>query len=286
MERKLHFYLPKKTADSGTQTLLDSPHSGQTITDRLRESSIDLVLHQEPLPASSSARSLLQSLKLGLGYYITQLKDDRFEMLTPPQTLYQDLPAAFFIEFYEATFLVLNGDYSKSVSFEYERAVLPLVEPLETGVLTGALFAVLEKLQVGGYCDGALLCQVTDFRYDPARVFRMRLAVGSDVIQFHCRRMHKLTADQQESVEAQALAAAAPCLCTDPSPNVARAFSAMDHRAKMWGCDTSLKMDIAPPPEPLVREPVSATDLKKLPRQIKLPDGLSAEIHELLKKTQ
>lgn len=284
MQGKVQFFLPRRTADSGTQTLLDTQKNKSSIHERLRESTIDLVLHQEPLPPTSSARGLLQNVKSSIGYYVTQLQDDRFDILTPPATLYSDMPVSFSFEFYETSFLILNAECSKSVAFDYERASLPLIEPLETGILTTALFAVLEKLQVSGYNDGSLLCLVTDFRYEPERVCRMRIAVGSEVVQFYCRKAtSRMHADQQREVEAQALACIAPRVCTDPSPNVARAFSEMDSREKMWRYDGNVKRDLRVPTVDSSLQCHSTITLKKPTHEIKIPEVITTEINELRK---
>ena len=281
---KVQFFLPRRTADSGTQTLLDTQNNKASIRDRLRESTIDLVLHQEPLPPTPSARGLLQNVKSSIGYYVTQLQDDRFDILTPPDTLYSDLPVAFSFEFYETSFLVLNGECSKSVAFDYERASRQLIEPLETGILTTALFAVLEKLQVSSYNDGSLLCLVTDFRYEPERVCRMRLLVGSEIVQYYCRRATaRMHADQQREVEAQALASVAPRVCTDPSPNVARAFSEMDSREKMWRYEMKVKRDGLVCQVDSSRQGQPTIELKKLTHEIKIPEVITTEINELRK---
>lgn len=274
-KRKLRFYFPNKKVDSETQTLFgEAVHATEkTLTDQMRDITINAILDPVLPQASNIDKSLMIGCKSEVGHYVADLNDERFEILTPPNDLYRDLPVGVTFEFHTDKFVILNSDFTKSREYTYDISRWPLVEPLETGKLTLVLFSVFDELQVTKFDNGSLICHIIDFRHTPEKLWKVKLTVTDEIIRSCANKAQtRVSADFGIALEAKSLLRLKPFICTDPSPNVSRVFSELDRVSKMWNTRPPQEKDfrrqsgrrIIVPETP----PIGATAAVKIPQNI------------------
>lgn len=190
------------------------------------------------LTNSKYEKHLIDDYKSRMKFYISYFFDRNFDIFTPPPNLFlKEYNRGLFFEFYESQFKLISRYESGIVKteFGYDLNMIPILECLETGTITRDLFCLLEKMQVKCYDSGLLLAKCTDFRVQPTKEFLIKLSIGSDVINYFANtRIQNPDEKQKLEFEKEALLLENPVLCTDPSPDVARIYSLLDGRKKMW----------------------------------------------------
>lgn len=173
---------------------------------------------------------------LRLGFILGNRLDPRFDPLTPPPNLFDDLPLGFYITFRNDTFEFMNADRTKSVGYLYDQTIVSLIESLEAGLIDRELSALLRKqLHIESWEDGRIVCQITDCRFQRPIGYRqiLRVIESTVLIAIVYRARYGRSVPTLE-VEQQVLTVVRRALCIDPSPDVARAQSVADWRMKMW----------------------------------------------------
>lgn len=258
LAQRVKFFVPVRKREAQTQTDSMRPEKSPppTVIDRLRASDADWLLQRDPIPSTPIARALVKGFNTRLGFYYTTLNDTKFDALTPPPDLFSDLPIGLVFNFYDTQFFVnIPGTDSTQHCFSYSENIFNVLECLETGILSRELAVIIDKLapRACAYTNGEMVVLVNDYRYgEEARTWRRKLVIGDDVILHYCLSRANDT-EQQETEQAIALARH-PVLCTDPSPDVARAKSACDFRSKMWTSRRRrIREEVEQPPAPAPR---------------------------------
>jgi hypothetical protein len=237
----------------------------------MRSSALRAIVSQEPRPVTQIELSYLLDFGALVGFFTSGRADDRFDVLTPPPNLFEEIPIGFCALFYDGGFQFALPDGAKPISYESDPALYPLVECFETGIVSRELFVILrKKLQIdpSAWEEGRIVCQITDFRSVPPAEFRRLLLVADDVVAY--------CTGQRLEGERQVLALVHPTVCIDPSPDVARVQSVIDWRKKMWRnrrqpnrVDTTFNE-----PEVPTISPTGKATLSGLATRIDLPESI------------
>ena len=165
---RIQFFLPVRRCGAETQTDdVDPPKTPkETVVDRLRAADTDWLLRREVIPPLPMDRALVKGFNTRLGFYYTTLKDDSFDVLTPPPDLYGDVTAGLVFNFYDTRFIVQTpGPDKKQLCFSYCENIFGVLKSLETGEITRELALIIDKLDSRAYSNGEIVVTVNDYRY-------------------------------------------------------------------------------------------------------------------------
>jgi hypothetical protein len=191
---------------------------------------VEGILLRDVRPFTPLTHLIIDGFNSRLSLYATAIRDPRFDALTPPESLFKRQPIGVIFQFYDQVFATLypNGDV---IAQEYSPHFFPVIESLETGVMTRDCAFLLKKTVRCPFRSGCVLCKCVDHRFTPFREVIVKLEVGGEVVQYFLKGSS--TEELLES-EAGIVKLRRPIICTDPSPEVARIQSALDFRKKMW----------------------------------------------------
>jgi hypothetical protein len=236
----VRFFFPQPKLDKEAQTplLFAIDQREGSIVSRLRSSAVQRILFQDPRPSNNKELCYLLDFNSRTGFFFANLKNERFDLLTPPSTLFDDFPVGFYVNFYNAFFQLTSSDKTKAISYDYEKAFFPIIESLETGQMTRELVSILRgDLEIEGtlWEDGHLLCEITDFRLSSPVRYRRMLQLSDDIISYciEKKQRHTFQCSLLEA-ERKILTFVHSTVCVDPSPDVARVQSVIDRRHKQW----------------------------------------------------
>ena len=233
VEKRVKFFLSARTKSAQTQTEFVDRSARDTVLDRMRETDLDRLLHRDIDPQSSLERTLVQDFNTRLGYLWLSLKDQQFDLLTPPAELFSGVRPGLVFDFYDSTFVVSCPESRREPpTFVYRENVFGLLDGLETGRITCEIAQMLDKFDYKSCENGCVIVKVNDFRYETPRTWSMKLEVGDDVVTHSV--LQKLSGDEALRCESDLALLRWPVICTDPSPDVARTESVADFRKKMW----------------------------------------------------
>jgi hypothetical protein len=232
-DNRVHFFcsVQKKEAETQTAFLSHPDAPAPRLIDRLRSSDREAVLLRQLRSFTPTAPAIIDGYNSRLSLYAAAISDPRFDMLTPPPDLFENLHTVTF-EFCDDAVIVTSpeGDAQQLSYRPIGARGWPLFEPFETQLLTYDLAIYLKKLKCK-FENGFLFCRCVDRRFSPNRVTHLFLLVGPEVV---ARELMKARAKEPLDAERQVLALQRPVVCTDPSPDVARVQSILDFRRKMW----------------------------------------------------
>jgi hypothetical protein len=252
----------------------------------MRAQAIESIIHQDPRPTNTLELCYMLDYSVRLGVILGTRCDPRFDPLSPPPNLFDDFPLGFTVTFRTETFEIASADRTKTVAYGYDRTVAAFIESLEAGLIDRELATLLRKhLHVDAWEEGHVLCQITDFRLAVPVDYRQMLRLTDAAIlgaigdRGRPNRREPGEADRRApslETERQTLAITRPCICLDPSPDVARVQSAVDWRRQMWRRKSRLEkeqMVVTPPPPPM-RAPPGNITLKPLAGPVVIPDAI------------
>jgi hypothetical protein len=215
----------------------------------------------------------------GLVVFLATHVDARFDLLTPPDMLFHDFPLGFCANFHNSVLQLTSADDDKKATFPYGQICHPIIDSLETGVVSADLVGLLRKrlaVDPSAWEDGHILCAIADFRVDPPGEFLRMLHVSNDAVAY-CEKKHRsASAAQALEGEREILKMLRPVVCLDPSPDVARVQSIVDWRTKLWRRARRLaggEMELAPP---TIRQKETPQDvlLAPLKRPVVIPETI------------
>lgn len=97
------------------------------------------------------------------------------------------------------------------------------------------MLGILDHLKVTEWENGAIVAEISDFRYEHPHIFKMRLVLSEEAkLQYLKQEFSSLKEEDRIRLEQEILTLANPSICTDPSPDVARVQSSLDMKQKMW----------------------------------------------------
>ena len=204
----------------------------------LRTTDISVILFRQNWTNSKRIKTIINGYNTTLGFYYTALTDPRFDVLTPPPKLYDELPIGLDFELFEDKFSISSPrSPNKRIIFEYKQNAVPLLSCLETLILTKELCEVIRALKAGSepaLDHGMVACRCTDHRFSPKRVSVSLLSASHSLLQHYVAG--KAGSADSLRREKRLLLQQRPVVCTDPSHNVARVQRIIDWRKKMWTC--------------------------------------------------
>jgi len=267
--RPIRFFLPSARAEAQVQTsgLMSPRGAAISIIDRMRGASIASIVSPAGRPPEVAH---LHRYSTRLQFFLANMRDQRFDPLTPPADLFSDDPVGLRVEFHGDRFVMVGQ--SRPVTFRYDRTVIPVLESLESGIVHRELLGVLARLDVDAWENGCVLCGLVDFRADEpvehARVLRLSAEVAAGAAD--------LAAERDIAMLMR------PGVCVDASPDVARAASVLDRRRKAWARRRRLEardLIVSGRPEVDVAIPVKVT-LCPLVGSVVIPDAVFAALAE------
>jgi PHD/YefM family antitoxin component YafN of YafNO toxin-antitoxin module len=243
------------------------------LMERFRTSSIESILSRDVPPVTSLTPLIVDNYNAHLSFYVTMIRDPRFDVLTPPINLFAKQRPGVIFEFYDEVFVTIYPD-GASVSQVYTPHFLPVLGSLETGIMTRDCAILLKKTMNCYFSNGCVICKCVDHRITPTREITTKLEIGADVLQYFCEGHSQ---DEVLEGEKRCIEMRRPIICTDPSPDVARVQSALDFRKKMWRTRKErLKM------EEMVRKPMERREdvkfggvkIEERRSKVKIPERL------------
>ena len=283
---KIHFFFPSAKADDSCQTPIIYNYLGkkEKIYDKLHDKSESALLFQDPYPSSTVQLSYMQDFNSRLAFFISNANDDRFEKLTPPPDLFHEIRVGFTVDFFDHQFVIKCPDSKMTTSCPYENAIVPVIESLESGVVNRELAIILDSINTQSWEDGRILCKITDFRFpDPIEYNRLLTVSYSAVSPLDFFKKRPVSASQIIESEKNILLLLHPQICTDISPDVARAASIMDWRQKLWMSNKKIDPKESEPYEQRRLKPLETGNivLHKLTESIKIPEAIIRQFASL-----
>jgi hypothetical protein len=251
--------------------------------DHFRSSDLSSLLTDDIHPFRPISNHVTLAYTNRLGFYISNLSDPRFDPLTPPRDVLDGLTASIYIELFDREFLVSSTGHSPLHRFCYDLNAAFILESLETGVLSPQLADFITKLGSPHYECGFLVCECLDRRCHREQKYRIRLVISQTIIS---NSIHSLTPDDPLLNEQTVLSICRPIVCTDPSPDVARAQAVLDFRDKMWQPrERSLRPEapvLARPQRPAMRAAATLDQFVRV--RMEMPEEIRDACQELVKK--
>lgn len=280
-EKKFRFFCPTRKIDTDAQTAIcgyDHYKTG-TVSKKMAYEDMSTVLFQQSRPQSSYRKALINGYNSRLGFYLTTLCHEDFDILTPPPSLFTKQQASVIFRFYDKYFSISSTDTSPkcpTIEFTYKTDITPILETIETGEITRDLARILEKLKITGYEEGVIIGLIEDYRFAPeGQIHYIKLSIGPDLFLYYTQNP-AITPEQRLEMEKKVLLLQNPIVCTDPSPDFARMQSVYDTRKKMW-MDHFIRTeeDIIPAEEPKRQAaPKQIPRIEQLRCKVELPDVL------------
>jgi hypothetical protein len=195
----------------------------------MRRSALESILMQETVPFARVDRSALAQCASHVAYF-SGGSDPRFDPFPDSELLLGDRTPVATFSLFDGRAVLSNRDDSRIVEFDYRQPHLAIMQSLQSGAVGIALFRLLEQVAAGAFTDGEIVIAVRDFRASHPCEARVRLRPGTELLRFVVQTNNNDGLEQ----ESAAIRIAAPVVCTDPSPDVARVAAAIDFREKMW----------------------------------------------------
>lgn len=260
-DRKIGFFCKRSKVDEQTQTPAQKStvKDKRSTVDKVREFEADHFISGDILPKTDLDNTRCRDFSNTCPFYYVTLKDERFDVLTPPRDLFKNVQTALIFTFYEDKFTICGSENNKVIGFTYERLFDPILESLETGIMSKEFVTfVVEKFRrMDRIENGHIYVQVVDRRVVPERSYVIPLKAGDDVMRYYISQERSaLSALERES---RYVAARNPVICTDPSPDVARIECMADFRAKMWTPHRTGREEPPPPKKREVHPPQTGT---------------------------
>lgn len=234
---RTHFFIPTKKESEQTQiTFQPSPDTDteMPLDEFVAHKTAETMLMQNFQSNAPYEKLIMQNARSFLILNLSNFRDKRFDALTIPTTCYEDIKPSLFYEFYEDGVILIthNGPIGK---YKYANDIFPLLEPVETGIITPLLFALLNENRFSGYYEGKFMAQITDFRFDQQRKSFVLMRIDDKIYQYYIESRYNYISDKQKfQAEQKTLLIKDPVICTDPNPDVARISSMFDNTHKMW----------------------------------------------------
>ena len=238
---KTHFFLPRKKEEDGTQVLFNESQiaSEASIEDILFQTTINSMLMTKLIPETSFDKTIINGYSAHLVLNESTYHDERFDSLTIPDFPADEFSPAIRYEMYPEMFILYMKE-EEIGKFNYTQAYFPLLEPLETGIVSTLLFGFLDRHNFKGWDSGKIIARVTDFRFEPEKEQFRLLSITNRIYGMFIESdtfSHRLTDRQKMEVEQKVLLLRHPVVCTDPSPDVGLSQSIMDNKRKLWAIE-------------------------------------------------
>jgi hypothetical protein len=253
---RIRFFFPRPKCDHESQTtiIFARPRDPDPIPVRMRSMASRGIIFQDPRPTNGVELSYMLDYSPRLAFFSENPPDHRFDPLTPPPTLFDEIPIGFSVYFRPSSIDFVNSDQTRTVGYIYDGTSIPMIEALETGFVNYELLSVLRRhLRCENWDDGHILCQIVDCRFSTSLEYRKMLRIEPSVISAPMTEKMRASAPGRRDLpdpeirrlddtrrlrglesERQILLTARPTVCVDPSPDVARVQSVSDWRQKQW----------------------------------------------------
>lgn len=268
-DKRIRFFCARSKVDEQTQTPThrNIVKDKRNTVDKLKKFEADHLLSGDILPKSSVDSVRCRDVNNRFPFYLATCRNKRFDAFTPPPDLFSSVSIALIFTFYESNFVISTAESSKSVGFSYEPWLYPVLETLETGIMSKEFVNFMEKFHRMQRVDnGCIFVKVIDCRVVPEMSFTLPVKVGDDVMRHYISQERSQLSPLER--ESKYVAARNPVICTDPSLSVARVESVVDFREKMWVPHRTgheeipkKKHEVKPPPTGMRFEYMRTTDV-------------------------
>ncbi|OHT03650.1 hypothetical protein TRFO_28909 [Tritrichomonas foetus] len=278
---RIHFFFPSTKVDSECQTpiVYNTTHKTDTIYDEIHKLAEESLIFQDPRPTNLIDLSYMQGFNSRLAYFLSNANDKRFDHLSPPPDLFHDLTVGLKVNLLDKSLTISGTDAKKVHHYPYENGIIPILESLESGIIGRELSAILNSIKANSWEDGRILCQITDFRFEKPLTYNRLLTVSYDIVNSPDFIQKTASSSQIIEAEKRILLLLHPQICTDPSPDVARATSIFDWRKKMWMQSGKIDPKASEAPKEQTLKPLETgnIELQRLEERVKIPDSIFQE---------
>lgn len=279
MEKRTKFFYPTAKISSETHAVLPFHHDEtKDIYDKLHEKEMESILQHSVKENNIFEQRMIEYIMSQITFSTNSFDDKQFNVLTLTKEAFSKITPHICFELGAEYFTIYNPVNKKSLSFEYNENLKPILECLETEEMTLAFYSVMLNLDCKPMIDGLVLCNIIDFRFEQQIERTCLFKCGHEILENFIT-----TTDNPDEIEQQTLLTLNPDICTDPSPDVARVMSIIDNRSKMWIKDhpPNKEPDFIPPPKQetkVVEKHYAPIDVA---RQVAIPESLQAAFSRL-----
>ena len=233
MEEKIFFSLPEPNI-----TIVEFQ---KEISDSIKTN----IESQKIIYNSPYDQNVITSFSKDLNFYENQANSSEFDMFSPSLDSFETRNPSFHAYFEPNTFVLANPEANLYIKNKYDKYVLPLLEPFQTGIITLELYKYLHQyLKLSFSNNGIIFCTVHDYRqpmhFNPVsaekneEVYNISLKLGPDIIPYYIKTIDLTNSELEFQIEQELLLTQHPDLCLDPSLDVSRAQSILDYHKKSF----------------------------------------------------
>lgn len=232
----MHFFTKNENDDTETIDIFSDDEHKETpcFNDVLYKKELSNLIKKNLKGETDYEIELINGYSRSLGFLCAVLKDKKFNILTPPISLFQKSGMiSFKIEFYDDAFIVKDHTNTKTKSFEYSDKTFEMLENIQKGRLSIEIINIFTSLTIKQWLDGKLVISVEDYRLHPMKEYLLVLEIDESTIKNFVKSQN-VDKEYQPMLESKLILMKNPTICTDPSTDVSRAKSLFDSNRKMW----------------------------------------------------
>lgn len=225
--QRVRFFRQRGQTDTGTQTdtLYEMSLGEVNVEDSMHEIAKENVLLQNFPIDTDVDRALVGGFSSRLTFFEGYLSDPNFDQLVPDFGLLEKYRPSLTIDITDKSFKISTFEENHQWTFQLQDQYIPLLQSLENREINQELYLLLTKADLIHWDNGSILALVRDYRGESTQKHVVWLKAAPEV---YMTNIHGL------DEECEIITKMNPTVCTDPSPDVARVFSVLDRRKKMW----------------------------------------------------
>ena len=235
-ETEMHFFNKNDNEDTETIDIFSENQQKETpdFNESLYKRELTNLIKKNLKGETDFEIELINEYSRSIGFLCAVLKDKKFNILTPPNSLFQKSGMiSFKIEFYGDAFIIKDHTNTRTRSFEYSDKTFEMLESIQKGRLSIEIINILTSLTVKQWLDGKVIISVEDYRLNPMKEYLLVLEIDASIFKNFVNSQN-LEQEHQRALERKLILMKNPVICTDPSTDVSRVKSLLDYNRKMW----------------------------------------------------
>ncbi|EAY11952.1 hypothetical protein TVAG_399580 [Trichomonas vaginalis G3] len=279
MEKRVRFFYPTAKISSETSIKPLSHYDKNTdIYKTLHKKTIESILQQTSLNCDIYEQRMREYIMSQIMFSTNSENNDDFNVLSVQKEAFSKIPPNVCVELGTEYFTIYNPANKKSIAYEYNENLKPILDCLETEQISLPFYAIMFNLECNPISSGTILCNITDYRTDPQIEKISLLTISQELINTYTSG-----SEYPPETEQDLYLSIYPEICTDPSPDVARVMSTIDSRQKMWVREQIPNQ----PPDFLPQHKLEAKPIEKhyapidVARQVAIPESLQMAFSRL-----
>lgn len=266
---RVHFYHQRGRYDGAAQTVKRGPeHEHQrSLEEKIREMQIRSLSDGYDNVEGHFEKRIIDAYH---SKFLFRLDDPEFDFLSLPKISPEIMHPQLTIDITASQMVITSTQRHEKVTIPLSDAATDeLTSTFSAGFINQSFSKILKKVKMGPFVDGSIIVYIKDIRFMPIREEYMRLKEPPFTPVVLKKNQEPLTKAEVAEYERWKSLSTHRLICTDPSPDVARAMSVMDHRSKMWTSRTIEKPPQKPPSLPTTKCPIidDRQGLKQLTQQ-------------------